>query len=89
MHVKCLLQKGNFYLVFSDLLLCLQFLKNNPPELILVPKRRILDWPVFAPVRWHDGIERPSKASLSSSACICLLVLLCFTLPLRDFQGEI
>ena len=34
---------------FSELLLCLQFLKNNQLKMILMPKRHILEWQVLLP----------------------------------------
>ena len=49
---KCrfLLQKG-ISTLFSELLLYLQFLKNNQFKLILMPKRHILGWHILLPFK--------------------------------------
>lgn len=60
---------------FSELLSSLQFLENNQPELVLVPKRHILGWQFLLdgmPRRYHDGVER-SRAWLSQQGALSLL----------------
>ena len=34
---------------FSELLLCLLFLRNNQPKIILLPKKHILRWHILSP----------------------------------------
>lgn len=43
-----LLQKGSFHSVVV-LFLCLQFLKNSQPKILLMPKRHILGWQILLP----------------------------------------
>lgn len=45
-------QKSNFT-QFSDLCLCLLYLKNNQPEIILMLKRHILGWQILLPLSAH------------------------------------
>ena len=60
------LTKG-YFLLFLELLLCLLFLKNNCPEITLVPKRCILGWQNI--IRYSSCFLRVNAPTTGTQHC--------------------